>query len=195
MSLKEAIWYHGTNESSALNICDVGIDFSKSKKELDFGIGFYLTDDIDVARRRAISQTKKYNRIHRKNEKPAIVTIVINEGVFENLSIKNFEYCNKEWLNFVLANRLPLEHLNQNNVHEHNLDSRYDIVIGSIADSDVSGLASHIEDGDLTFEDISVYDILTKEGTTLGLQMSLHTERGLSSIKSRSYEIFEGRNK
>lgn len=95
----------------------------------------------------------------------------------------------------MLANRLPLEHLNQNNVHEHNLDSRYDIVIGSIADSDVSGLASHIEDGDLTFEDISVYDILTKEGTTLGLQMSLHTERGLSSIKSRSYEIFEGRNK
>lgn len=54
--LKETAWYHGTNESSALNLCDVG------------------HDDI-----------------------------------------------------------------------EHNLDSRYDVVMGSIADSDISGLESHIK--------------------------------------------------
>lgn len=150
--LKETVWYHGTNESSALSICDVGIDFSKSKKELDFGIGFYLTDNIDVARKRAISQTRKYNRIYHKNDKPAIVTIVINEGMFENLSVRN-------------------------------------------ADSDISGLAAHIEDGDLTFKDISVYDVLTDKGTPLGLQISLHTMRSLSSVVSKSYEVIEGRNK
>lgn len=193
--LKETVWYHGTNESSALSICDVGIDFSKSKKELDFGIGFYLTDNIDVARKRAISQTRKYNRIYHKNDKPAIVTIVINEGMFENLSVRNFEYCNEEWLTFVLANRLSMEFINNHDDIEHNLDSRYDVVMGSIADSDISGLAAHIEDGDLTFKDISVYDVLTDKGTTLGLQISLHTMRSLSSVVSKSYEVIEGRNK
>lgn len=54
--LTETAWYHGTNESSALNLCDVG------------------HDDI-----------------------------------------------------------------------EHNLDSRYDVVMGSIANSDISGLESHIK--------------------------------------------------
>ena len=193
--LKETVWYHGTNESSAFNICDVGIDFSKSRKEHDFGIGFYLTDDIDVARRRAISQTRKYNRIYRKNEKPAIVTIVINEGILKKLSVRNFEYCNEEWLFFVLANRLSKEFLDKHDIIEHNLDLRYDVVIGSIADSDVSGLASHIEDGDLTFEDISVYDVLAEEGTTLGLQMSFHTTRSLSAVISKSFDVIEGRNK
>lgn len=104
--LKETAWQHGTNESSALNLCDVG------------------HDDI-----------------------------------------------------------------------EHNLDSRYDVVMGSIADSDISGQASHIEDGDLTFKDISVYDVLTDKGITLGLQISLHTMRSLSSVVSKSYEVIEGRNK
>lgn len=47
----QRVWYHGTNESSALNICEHGIDFTKSKKELDFGRGFYMTDDKNVAKR------------------------------------------------------------------------------------------------------------------------------------------------
>ena len=195
MATTESIWYHGTNESSALNICNVGIDFSKSKKELDFGIGFYLTDDPVIAKRRAISQTQKYNRIFRKKDRPAIVTIIIDETLFEYLTIKNFEYCDKEWLDFVLANRLPITFLLEHNITEHNLDFRYDIVIGSIADSDVSSLSSYIEAGHLTFNDITVYDVLTKEGTTFGLQMSLHTMNSLQTIKFKSYEILEGRNK
>lgn len=47
----QRVWYHGTNESSAHNICEHGIDFTKSKKELDFGRGFYMTDDKNVAKR------------------------------------------------------------------------------------------------------------------------------------------------
>lgn len=192
---KTTVWYHGTNESSAYNICNIGIDFSKSKKELDFGVGFYLTDDISVAKRRALSKTRKYNRIYHKNEKPAVVTIVIDESYFDNLTVRNFEYCNEEWLHFVLANRLPMEYLVKNNITEHNLDFKYDVVMGSIADSDVSRLATHLGNGDLTFRGISVYDVLTKEGTTLGMQMSFHTKSSLASVKSKSFETFEGRNK
>lgn len=194
MLSQETIWYHGTNESSAINICNNGIDFTKSKKELDFGVGFYLTDDFEVAKKRAFSQTQKYNKIHHKNEKPAIVTVMIHENNFDTLAVKRFEYCDREWLNFVLANRLSVDHLNKHDIFEHNLDLRYDVVIGSIADSDVSGLASYIETGDLTFADVSVYDILTDEGKTLGLQMSLHTIRSLSSVKSKSYEVIERRS-
>ena len=74
----QRVWYHGTNESSAHNICEHGIDFTKSKKELDFGRGFYMTDDKNVAKKRAQTQTKKYNRIYRKKDKPAVVVITIN---------------------------------------------------------------------------------------------------------------------
>lgn len=195
MTLKEKIWYHGTNESSAHNICSVGIDFSKSKKELDFGIGFYLTDDLEVAKRRAFSQTKKFNRIHQKNENPAVVTVVIDETIFEKLAVKSFDYCNKEWLDFVLANRLPIKYLVEHAITEHNLDFRYDAVIGSIADANVSEIADHVEKESLSFNDVSVYDVLTDKGTTLGMQMSLHTKSSLLSIRDKSYMIFEGRNK
>lgn len=47
----QRVWYHGTNESSAHNICEHGIDFTKSKKELDFGRGFYMTDDKNLLKR------------------------------------------------------------------------------------------------------------------------------------------------
>lgn len=191
----ETCWYHGTNESSAYDICESGIDFSKSKKELDFGSGFYLTDDFEVAKKRAISQTIKYNRIYKVEENPAIVTVIIDENILKQLTIKSFEYCNKEWLKFVIANRLSKEYLEKQSITEQNIDLKYDVVKGSIADSDVSSLASHIEDGDLTFDDVSVYDVLTNEGRTLGFQMSLHTKDSLVSVKSKTFEIIEGRNK
>lgn len=59
--------YHGTNESSALSIVNDGIDLSKSKKYLDFGPGFYMTDDIK--RRRsgpAVKRTSQTSEWHYK---------------------------------------------------------------------------------------------------------------------------------
>lgn len=95
-----SIWYHGTNQSSAHSICTKGIDFSKSNQELDFGVGFYLTDDEMVAEKRAIGKTKMINRVNRSNEMPAIVTVEIDDNIIDSLLIKEFPYCNEEWLFF-----------------------------------------------------------------------------------------------
>lgn len=43
--------YHGTDLLSAKDICVNGIDLSKSRKHIDFGRGFYLTDDYFTAKK------------------------------------------------------------------------------------------------------------------------------------------------
>lgn len=80
----------------------------------------------------------------------------------------------------------------QQNCMENNLDSKYDLVIGSIADSKVSEIASHIQNKDVAIEMVSVYDVLTEDGRTLGTQMSFHTEKALTSIVSMKCEIITG---
>lgn len=45
--------YHGTALSHAIDICDNGIDLSKSNVYLDFGRGFYVTPDIEMAKNMA----------------------------------------------------------------------------------------------------------------------------------------------
>lgn len=41
--------YHGTNLSSAFDIWIHGVDLNKSLSNLDFGKGFYVTDDKQKA--------------------------------------------------------------------------------------------------------------------------------------------------
>lgn len=188
------IWYHGTTESSAINICSEGIDFSKSNKELDFGMGFYLTDDIVVATKRALKKTQAYNRVHKANEKPALVRVSVDDSCFTKFHIKEFRFCDDKWLHFIIANRLSRECLLNNKIEDHNLDSTYDVVIGSIADSNVSEIANHINNGDMSLNDVSVYDVLTDDGTTLGQQMSLHTKNSLQCIVNKEYEMVERRS-
>lgn len=54
-------------QMNLLHIISVSMELIyQSKKELDFGRGFYMTDDKNVAKKRAQTQTKKYNRIYRK---------------------------------------------------------------------------------------------------------------------------------
>lgn len=189
----EKIWYHGTNLSSAIDIYEKGIDFSKSKDKLDFGVGFYLTDDIDRAYERAWQKTLMFNRKYKSNESAALVEAELDIDFINTLNVKKFEYCNKEWLYFVLANRFSKDYIQSQKWLEHNLDLRYDVVIGSIADSEVSDLAMHIMNNDMSISDVSVYDVLTNEGRTLGEQLSLHTEKSKKCIKTLNYSAIERR--
>lgn len=45
--------YHGTSLRSAIDIHNKGIDLSKSNEYLDFGRGFYVTPDIEMAKNMA----------------------------------------------------------------------------------------------------------------------------------------------
>ena len=70
---------------------------------------------------------------------------------------------------------------------EHNLDLKYDVVIGSIADSDVSQFVEYIEMGSTDINRLSVYELFTDDGRTLGEQMSLHTHKSLKCVKKRVF--------
>ncbi|KAI4445151.1 hypothetical protein C823_007658 [Eubacterium plexicaudatum ASF492] len=82
--------YHGTNLSSAFDIWIHGINLNKSLSNLDFGKGFYVTDDKQKAINRAFKKTNDYNRRHHSKESPYLVEITIEDDLYANMSSKFF---------------------------------------------------------------------------------------------------------
>lgn len=182
--------YHGTNESSALSIVNDGIDLSKSKKYLDFGPGFYMTDDIKKAEIWACRKTDILNRRKSLQENPYIVTLYIDDEALCSLNLKKFEIRNNEWAYFIIANRVGSFHIaNQLNLSDHNLDQKYDVVIGEIADGSVSNKAYAIRENIDEFKSFSLNDLIPDSGKNYGKQFSFHTESALSCIISINYDI------
>ncbi len=113
--------YHGSN----VEIDTVDLSFSRIGK--DFGKGFYLNPDKQQALQMA-ERTAERSRFG----KPVLNTFLFDDSVLHSLStplsVKIFEGYDKEWLNFILANR---NNRTQNQAHS------CDIVIGPIADDTV----------------------------------------------------------
>lgn len=170
--------YHGTDRSSAMNIIMKGIDLSKGNENLDFGKGFYTTPDLYKAEKRALMKAKQ-------NVKEAyIVTMVVSDEKMNPLNIKVFKNADVEWGRFILNNRSGVEIVSENGFINHNLDNRYDIVIGQIADGNVSTLAYKMRMRQISAEDISYREFLPERGALYGRQVSFHTQRSLSCITS-----------
>lgn len=182
--------YHGTNQSSALSIINDGIDLSKSKKFLDFGPGFYMTDNIKKAENWARRKAYILNKRHMLSEKSCIVTINIDDVMFNSLKCKKFETRNSEWAYFIMVNRIgSIETANQLNLSNHNLDAKYDVVIGEIADGSISDKAFKIRENINEFNSFSLNDLLPDNGMYYGKQFSLHTNFALSCIISIKCDI------
>ena len=126
--------YHGTNFSSAFDIFKNGINLSKSMPNLDFGKGFYVTDNEQKAIDRAKKKTNEFNRRNGSNEKPFVVVLNINDLMLNSLNIKTFEYREKEWFEFVINNRFDIRFLEEKKITNHNKYNKYDVVFGEIAD-------------------------------------------------------------
>ena len=113
--------YHGTTHNFA------EIDVSRGKAYKDFGIGFYTTADINHARNLASRNLRiEYERLYKiGKEQPLsayIYTYEFNLNVLETLDCKKFDGADREWLKFVILNRMSGK-------REHN----YDVVIGPTA--------------------------------------------------------------
>lgn len=181
--------YHGTNCSSALNICYNGIDLSKSQLYLDFGVGFYTTPSYEHAAITAIRKTDKYNHLKKVNEKPYIVEITCNFNIDkDNIKIKQFPRHSDEWSEFVINNRLYDEILEKYHLENSNRDKKYDIIYGEIADGAVLNITYKINNGLLLPSDVKTVDLL-KNGKPYGYQYSFHTERAKACITSMKCDI------
>ena len=167
--------YHGTNATSAYSIFSDGIDLSKSMLYLDFGQGFYTTDDKDKAIKRARKKTAQYNKRRNASEKPCLVEITIDEIHIPELNVKCFDKADEEWCEFVTNNRFSEEFLNEKGITNHNRNNRYDIVCGEIADGDIAKVVLDIREGkyDISEADHSKY--YTDSGKPYGYQVSFHT--------------------
>lgn len=121
------ILYHGSNEDI------LEIDLSKSRLGKDFGVGFYLTPDQNIARRQA---ERKY--IQLGCGKVNVCAYNWDESGMKDLQVLRFDGYTIEWANFILKNRQ-----NKSRVNLH----QYDIVIGPIADDTIGFQIRRFQDG------------------------------------------------
>lgn len=107
-------------------------------KTLDFGEGFYTTENENQAKEFAIKVCK------RRTPKlyPIVNCYEFNEN-FNQLSILTFDAPDEKWLDFVVERR-------KGNV----LNEKYDLIIGPVANDDVFGTIILYEAGQLDKESV-----------------------------------------
>lgn len=173
--------YHGTILSHAVDICDNGIDLNKSNKYLDFGRGFYVTPDIEMAKNMAYRVWARERQ--GKNMFPVVVVFEYRENL--ELNYKKFKYEDIEWAEFIMANRVSDEIASTLGLMDNNRDFRYDIIIGGTADGGVANIASDLRYGRVSTENykLKLADFLKEDGSSYGTQIVFCTPKALSCIE------------
>lgn len=119
--------YHGTNAIIE------AIDLNQSRVGKDFGLGFYLTPDKQIASRQAERKYAQYGE-----GKARVFEYDVDEDKLATLNVLHFDGYSLEWARFVLKNR---KNRTRGQLHD------YDIVIGPIADDVVGYQIRRVEEG------------------------------------------------
>lgn len=169
--------YHGTDRISAQRICSKDIDVSiNHHRRLDFGPGFYTTDDIERAKMWAL------RKANTRGEKPAIVTLSFDiDGADKDNFITRFTD-DLNWGQFVINNRNGRAYISKMSNQLNNLDSMFDITYGRVADVDVTDVADMLKRSELPLEDVNL--ILNP---SYPMQYVFHTQNSISYIKKKSW--------
>ena len=168
------ILYHGTTD--VIN----AIDFSKCRLRTDFGKGFYMSSKLGTARDWAIGKAG-FSGV------PTVMRYEINSEIFTDatLSSKRFDSPVAEWLDFIRDNRrmdIP---------KSNSLEPRhsYDIVTGPIANDKVADAVDRYCKNLISAEDA----IARIKALPSVFQLSIHSHKALSHIKSVMYSQKENR--
>lgn len=160
--------YHGSNTDIKV------IDLALCRPYKDFGRGFYLTVIKDQAEKMAVRVARIYGG-------SPVLNVYEIDDYFVNskdLNIKNFGiHTSKEWAEFVMNNRN--RKFDDFTNLKSNLDNKYDVVIGPIANDDMAVLFRQYENGVISFENM-VSGMIYKETTN---QYSFHTEKAIALLK------------
>ena len=160
------ILYHGSNTEIDK------IDLIKCRPYKDFGCGFYTTPLKDQALSMAIRTTRIF-----MNGKPCITEFSCDDNFAEAFKVKRFSEPGIEWAKFVINNR----NHKFTDIHnsECNTDGKYDIVIGPVANDDITALVDVYLSGILSDE------VLAKELTfrDLSMQISFHSVKAINCLK------------
>ncbi|MBQ8562754.1 MAG: DUF3990 domain-containing protein [Firmicutes bacterium] len=116
------ILYHGSNVEIRVP------DLSHSRKQVDFGVGFYTTPIYEQAKNWC-------GKFTRRGMRGIINRYSFDESILKKYRVLKFDtYC-EAWLNFVLACRKGLD------------QSDYDVVIGGVANDKVFNTVELFFDG------------------------------------------------
>ena len=132
--------YHG----SLVIIKEPDLSFSKGRR--DFGKGFYLTSSLEQAVKwakrnmRINNLDKGYVSIYEFDEKALIKT-------------KVFSNANRDWLQFVVDNRL-----------QKKLNNEFDLIVGPVADDQAYNTIILYEDG-IIDEDYAIRKLMSEKYT------------------------------
>ena len=158
------ILYHGSNRTVQK------IDFAKCRPFRDFGTGFYLTTYEDQAQRMA-------SRVVRIFGGEAVVSIFkYNKDALAGLNVLVFDKPSTEWAHFVMNNRSRT--FNDLASPECNLDNKYDIVIGPVANDDMALLFRQFSEGLIPLDSLA----RGLEYRDLSNQYSFHTKKAISLL-------------
>ena len=150
------ILYHGSN------IIVKNPTLLESKRALDFGKAFYLTSDLEQAKKWAIRTTERRN-----DGKATVSSYKVNDNIWNELSIKKFLQPDKDWLHYITANRKQIS-----------LVDNYDVVIGPVAnDQTIATIGIYLR-GYIT-EDMAIELLLPQK---LKDQYALKTAKAISAI-------------
>ena len=156
------ILYHGSNTQVE------AVDLSRCRPNKDFGQGFYLTPHKSAAEKMALRTVRRFGGT------PFLMTYDFDEAQLEKLNQKLFDVPSVEWAMFVMANRRA-----DVDAQDHNLDNRYDVVVGPVANDDLALLFRQFSRGLLTVE-MLMHEMQFKRLTT---QYSFHTNSAISLLK------------
>ncbi|HEL2384460.1 TPA: DUF3990 domain-containing protein [Streptococcus suis] len=123
------VWYHGTTSTQVTSL-KAGIKVSHSKRNCDFGIGFYVTSKLDQAIKWAQRKTKDEQPFN-PDVKPVVLSYKFQES--DDVETKIFEI-DEEYFRFVYKNRLELDAKSGINIH------KFAAVFGPVLDGQVTRL-------------------------------------------------------
>lgn len=126
------ILYHGTNAIIE------DIDLSQSRVGKDFGLGFYLTPDEQVAHRQAERKLEQFGE-----GEVIVYKYFVDDDALTAVNSLRFDGYTLDWARFVLNNRK-----NRTRIQVHD----YDIVIGPIANDVVGYQIRRVEEGIISEE-------------------------------------------
>lgn len=151
------ILYHGSN------ICINSPQLLKIQRSLDYGKGFYTTSDFEQAKKWA----QRTTRI-REEGIPMVSCYEIQDTDIKKLNVLHFDKPDKEWLEFVAANR--------KNILKNNT---WDLIIGPVANDQTFSTIILYLDGFLD-ADSCIKQLLPQK---LKDQYTFKTEKALSFLK------------
>ena len=158
--------YHDTDKEFDIPIPN------KGRKGTDFGQGFYLTPDL-------ASATNMAHRVARRKNSPESVVICYsldeNRLASAGLRVRSFLNIEPGWLRFVVANRYF-----QSDASDHNLDGRWDIVHGFIADDRIVRLLDALVKGAATEDDVLK---ALRTARFKSVQYSFHTSAAVALLE------------